>query len=134
MISNQNATPFGFKERKLIETTIERFGMLSALTRQTTWFRVLACFCLSAMPIQASDPLFAPPLQVELGPEQIIAPGAGWPYLFQSREGTTVVLGHVKWVPKSPYPIHFTVRSFDGRKTWEPGNLGHLRQSRVLDP
>ena len=64
--------------------------------------------------------MFAPAIQVELGPEQIVAAGAGWPYLFQSREGTTVVLGHVKWIPKSPYPIHFTVRSFDGRKTWEP--------------
>ena len=68
----------------------------------------------------ASDPLFAPAIQVELGPEQTVAAGAGWPYLFQTREGTTVVLGHVKWIPKSPYPIHFTVRSFDGRKTWEP--------------
>ncbi len=81
--------------------------------------RILTCLCLFALPIRASDPLFAPAIQIELGPEQIVAAGAGWPYLFQSREGTTIVLGHVKWIPKSPYPIHFTVRSFDGRKTWE---------------
>lgn len=56
---------------------------------------------------------------MDLGPEQMVAPGAGCPYLFQSHEGTTVVLGHVKWIPKSPYPIHFTLRSFDERKTWE---------------
>ena len=79
-----------------------------------------ACFSLSALPIQASDPLFVPSIHVNLGPEQIVAPGAGWPYLFQSSEGTTVVLRHVKWIPKCPYPIHFTVRSFDERKTWEP--------------
>ena len=97
------------------------FSTLSPLILQTTsWLPVIVFFYLSAIPIQASDPLFAPPLQVELGPEQMVAPGAGWPYLFQSREGTTVVMGHVKWIPKSPYPVHFTVRSFDGRKTWEP--------------
>ena len=97
------------------------FSTLSPLILQTTsWLPVIVFFYLSAIPIHASDPLFAPPLQVELGLEQMIAPGAGWPYLFQSREGTTVVLGHVKWIPKSPYPVHFTVRSFDGRKTWEP--------------
>jgi len=98
------------------------FSTLSPLILQTasSWFPVTVFLCLSALAIQASDPLFAPSIQVELGPEKTVAPGAGWPYLFQSSEGTTVVLGHVKWIPKSPYPIHFTVRSYDGRKTWEP--------------
>ena len=101
------------------------FSTLSPLILQTgSWLTVTVFLCLSALAIQASDPLFAPSLQVELGPEQIVAPGAGWPYLFQSSEGTTVVLGHVKWIPKSPYPIHFTVRSFDERKTWEPWTPG----------
>jgi hypothetical protein len=98
-----------------------RFTRLGTLIRQTvSWFQVVICFCMSTSSIHASDPLFAPSFHVELGPEQMVAPGAGWPYLFQSREGTTVVLGHVKWIPKSDYPIHFTVRSFDERKTWEP--------------
>jgi BNR repeat-like domain len=101
------------------------FSTLSPLILQTaSYLPVIVFLCLSALTIQASDPLFAPSLQVELGPEQIVAPGAGWPYLFQSSEGTTVVLGHVKWIPKSPYPIHFTVRSFDERKTWEPWTPG----------
>ena len=97
------------------------FGAMSPLILQTaSWLPIAVFLCLSVLPTQASDPLFAPSIQVELGPEQMVAPGAGWPYLFQSREGTTVVLGHVKWMPKSPHPIHFTVRSFDERKTWEP--------------
>jgi len=97
------------------------FRAMSPLILQTaSWLPIAVFLCLSVLPTQASDPLFAPSIQVELGPEQMVAPGAGWPYLFQSREGTTVVLGHVKWIPKSPRPIHFTVRSFDERKTWEP--------------
>ena len=98
------------------------FSTLSPLILQTasSWFPVTVFLCLSALAIQASDPLFAPSLQVELGSEKTVAQGAGWPYLFETSEGTTVVLGHVKWIPKSPYPIHFTVRSYDGRKTWEP--------------
>ncbi|MEO6002035.1 MAG: sialidase family protein [Opitutus sp.] len=70
--------------------------------------------------LHAGDPLNAPAVVVELGPEQIVAPGAGWPYLFQTAEGNTVALGHVKWLPKQPEPLVFTTRSFDGRKTWEP--------------
>ena len=90
------------------------------ILQMASWLPITVFLCLSVLPTQASDPLFAPSIQVELGSEQMVAPGAGWPYLFQSREGTTVVLGHVKWMPKSPHPIHFTVRSFDERKTWEP--------------
>jgi hypothetical protein len=59
-------------------------------------------------------------LTIDLGPEQVVAPGAGWPYLFQSTTGTTAVLGHVRWVPGQGNPIVFFNRSFDGRKSWEP--------------
>jgi hypothetical protein len=114
--------PEGFtpKEKLLMKRDPVRWMAWKASIRQMAfWFSVIICPCLLAVAIQADDPLFAPSLQVELGPEQMVAPGAGWPYLFQSREGTTVVLGHVKWMPKSPYPIHFTVRSFDDRRTWE---------------
>ena len=85
---------------------------LRALARPpASWFRIMTCLCLFALPIQASDPLFAPAIQVELGPEQIVVAGAGWPYLFQSREGTTIVLGHVKWIPKVllSSPFHSSV-------------------------
>jgi hypothetical protein len=82
---------------------------------------LLLLFCgqrsSAAEPVGASN---EPPLTVDLGVPQIIVPGAGWPYLFQSSEGNTVVLGHVKWLPKQPEPIVFTSRSFDGRKTWQP--------------
>ena len=67
----------------------------------------------------ANDPLNAPALRVELGSEQVVAPGGGWPYLFQTDEGTTVVYGHMHWVPKRAEPVVFTMRSFDGRKTWQ---------------
>lgn len=69
--------------------------------------------------VKAGDPLFAPAIQVELGPEGLVSPGSAWPYLFQSAEGTTIALGHKKWVDGLHDPIPFTVRSFDGRKTWE---------------
>jgi len=65
------------------------------------------------------DPLYTPQLTVDLGPEQKVASGAGWPYLFQAKEGTTVAFGHVRWLPKVAEPIVFMTRSFDGRKTWE---------------
>lgn len=67
----------------------------------------------------AIDPLNRPAVQVEFGEEQLITRDAGWPYLFQAVEGTTVVLGHRRWIPRQPEPIVFTLRSFDGRKTWE---------------
>lgn len=69
--------------------------------------------------ILATDPLYTPLLTVDLGPEAMVAPGAGWPYLFQAKEGTTVALGHVRWLPKVAEPIVFMTRSFDGRRTWE---------------
>src|SRR5262245_39214058 len=108
-------------EGTLMKRTHGHFNTLRHLILRTASFSfpIAAFLFLSALVLQASDPLFAPSLQVELGPENTVVPGAGWPYLFQSSEGTTVVLGHVKWIPKSPYPIHFTMRSFDGRKTWE---------------
>ncbi|HRE80902.1 MAG TPA: sialidase family protein [Opitutaceae bacterium] len=67
----------------------------------------------------AIDPLNRPAVEVELGEEQIITRDAGWPYLFQAAEGTTIVLGHRRWIPRQPEPIVFTLRSFDGRKTWQ---------------
>jgi len=64
-----------------------------------------------------------PLLRIELGSEQSVAPGVPWPYLFHAREGTTVVLGHIGWPPGGKYPIHYTSRSFDGRKTWQEWKL-----------
>jgi len=78
-----------------------------------------ACFHLALPAEAASDPLNRPAVEVDLGPEQLITGNAGWPYLFQTTEGTTVVLGHRRWLPKEPEPIVFTVRSFDERKTWQ---------------
>src|SRR5689334_3152700 len=63
-------------------------------------------------------------LRVTLGPEQLIAAGVPWPYLFQSREGSTVIFGHIRWPPGGKYPIHYTTRSFDGRKTWQEWKPG----------
>lgn len=78
-----------------------------------------AAFGSPKSPALVYDPLNAPALHVDLGPEQLVARGAGWPYLFQTAEGTTVVLGHMHWVPKQSEPVVFTTRSFDGRKTWQ---------------
>lgn len=85
-------------------------------------------------------------LRIRLGPEQLIAPEVPWPYLFQSREGNTVIFGHVGWPPGGKYPIHYTTRSFDGRKTWQEwkhgpehgrgpiteGSCVQLRDGRIL--
>lgn len=65
---------------------------------------------------------FGPPpkvLKVTLGPEQTIAPGVPWPYLVQLRDGTTIVLAHVRWPAGGKFPIHYTSVSRDGRKTWQ---------------
>jgi hypothetical protein len=78
---------------------------------------------LAATPLWAAEAL-KPGLRVSLGPEQTIAPGVPWPYLFQSREGSTVVFGHIGWPPGGKYPIHYTTRSFDGRKTWQEWKPG----------
>src|SRR5262245_26127091 len=67
----------------------------------------------------ANAPSEPPPIYAELGAEQLIHRGGGWPYLFQSREGSTVVLGHMHWLPGKPEPVVFTTRSFDQRKTWQ---------------
>ena len=72
-----------------------------------------------ASELWAEDPLNQPAAIVELGPERMVAPGGGWPYLFQAREGTTVVLGHRHWLPGKPEPVVFTTRSFDQRETWQ---------------
>ncbi len=59
------------------------------------------------------------PLKLTLGPEQVVAPAVPWPYLVQLRDGTTIVLAHVRWPPGGKYPIHYTAISRDGRKTWQ---------------
>jgi hypothetical protein len=74
-------------------------------------------------------PLFAaealkPAVRVTPGPEQLIATDVPWPYLFQSREGATAIFGHVRWPPGGKYPIHYTTRSVDGRKTWQEWKPG----------
>ena len=53
-----------------------------------------------------------------MGAEQLIAPDVRWPYLFQSREGATLLLGLVNWPPGGKYPVTYTARSFDRGKTW----------------
>lgn len=70
--------------------------------------------------VAAGDPLASPAVRVQLGPERTVLEGGGWPYLFHSNEGTTVVLGHMHWEPKQSEPVIFTLRSFDGRQTWQP--------------
>lgn len=60
-----------------------------------------------------------PRLKVDLGPEQIIAPGVPWPYLTQLRDGTSIVFGHRGWPQGGKYPIHYTGVSHDGRKSWQ---------------
>jgi hypothetical protein len=75
------------------------------------------------LPLAAAE-LPASKLQIELGPEQLVAESVRWPYLFQSRDGVTVLFGHVRWPPGGKYPIHYTSRSFDGRKTWQEWKHG----------
>lgn len=77
---------------------------------------------LAGAPLIAADAA-KPSLRIELGPEQLVAPGVRWPYLFQAREGATLLLGHVNWPPGGKYPIPYTARSFDGRKTWQEWKL-----------
>jgi hypothetical protein len=87
--------------------------------RMIRFAAVLVLLCPKFIPaVEAVDPLNAPPLKLELGHEETIVAGAGWPYLFQTAQGNTVVFGHVKWLPNQPDPIVFTARSFDDRKTW----------------
>ncbi len=64
------------------------------------------------------------PLQIELGPEQSIAKEVRWPYLLQLRDGTTVLLGHIRWPPGGKSPIHYTAVSRDHRKTWQEWKPG----------
>ncbi|MDB6094509.1 MAG: exo-alpha-sialidase [Verrucomicrobia bacterium] len=63
--------------------------------------------------------VLALPVEVKLGAEQTVVRDAGWPYLFQAKEGTTVVFGHKVWLPKQHEPVVFASRSFDERKSWE---------------
>lgn len=96
---------------------------LTAVTRWTCLGMLSLVGGLAATPVgtrEGNKEYLEPPLHVKLGPEQLVAPGAGWPFLFQAREGTTVVMGHQHWEPGKPEPVVFLTRSFDGRKTWEP--------------
>lgn len=86
------------------------------MTRRT--FLTLAGASLAAAEVAR------PALRIELGAEQLIAPGVPWPYLYQSRQGATVLFGHVRWPQGGRYPIHYTARSFDGRKTWQEWKPG----------
>src|SRR5262249_5618242 len=61
---------------------------------------------------------------------QLIARGVPWPYLVQLRDGTTIVLAHVRWPKGGKYPIHYTAVSRDGRKSWQEWSL---RQARAPD-
>ncbi len=74
-------------------------------------------FALAGMAGAADLP--SKPLRVELGPERVVAPGVPWPYLVQLRDGTTILLGHVRWPKGGKYPIHYTAISRDGRKAWQ---------------
>ncbi|MEO7652515.1 MAG: sialidase family protein [Bryobacteraceae bacterium] len=91
---------------------------MKSLTRRSFTGLLGAPFVLAA----AEMPKAA--LGIDLGAEQLVAPGVPWPYLFQAREGTTVVFGHIGWPPGGRYPIHYTSRSFDGRKTWQEWKHG----------
>ncbi|MEP6536503.1 MAG: sialidase family protein [Bryobacteraceae bacterium] len=78
---------------------------------------------MAPLALRAAD-LPKPALRIELGPEQLIARGVPWPYLVQTREGTTVLLGHIGWPPGGKYPLVYTALSFDGRKTWQEWKPG----------
>lgn len=97
----------------------ERFPKLYSAAAWT-----FALLTLAAALRAANAPSEPPPVYAQLGPEQLIMRGGGWPYLFQSREGTTVALGHMHWLPGKAEPVVFTVRSFDQRKTWEEWKPG----------
>ena len=94
--------------------SVPRFALhwSNVLSRRTFNGYMLGLALAAAEPSKAG-------LTIELGPERLIAASVPWPYLFQSRKGTTVLFGHVSWPPGEKYPIHYTSRSFDGRKTWE---------------
>jgi hypothetical protein len=83
------------------------------------WFAASLC----GLPLLGAQAPSAP-VRATLGPEQPIAEGVPWPYLFHSREGSTVVFGHIGWPPGGKYPIHYTTRSLDGRKTWQEWKPG----------
>lgn len=115
------------------------------MTRPLQMGRRAFSAALLGFPLRAAEAP-KPALRVTLGTEESIAPGVPWPYLFQSREGTTVIFGHIGWPPGGKYPIHYTTRSFDGRKTWQEwkpapehgrgpiteGSCVQLRDGRIL--
>lgn len=84
--------------------------------RRRTWLQLAAGGAAAGVAPSADLPL--KPLDVRMGPEQIVARGVPWPYLVQLRDGTTILLGHVGWPKGGKYPIHYTAVSRDGRRTW----------------
>jgi hypothetical protein len=76
-------------------------------------------FALATIGAASAVDLPSKRLKIDLGPEQLVAKGVPWPYLVQLRDGTTIVLAHVRWPKGGKYPIHYTTVSRDGRKTWQ---------------
>jgi hypothetical protein len=111
--------------------------------RRRTWIRIAGGAAAYAA---AGADLPLKPLDVRLGAEQTIARGVPWPYLVHLRDGTSVVLAHVRWPEGEKYPIRYTAVSRDGRRTWAewkpPAALGagpntegaavELRDGRLL--
>jgi hypothetical protein len=83
---------------------------MTLLSRRSFGFTLAGAAGAAVSPIE--------PLKVSLGPERMAARGVPWPYLVQLRDGTTILLGHVRWPPGGKYPIHYTAVSRDDRKTW----------------
>ena len=81
-------------------------------------------FALASIGAAAAADLPAKRLKIDLGPEQTIAKGVPWPYLVQLRDGTTIVLAHIRWPKGGKYPIHYTAVSQDGRRTWQEWKPG----------
>ena len=81
-------------------------------------------FALASIGAAAAADLPAKRLKIDLGPEQTIAKGVPWPYLVQLRDGTTIVLAHIRWPKGGKYPIHYTAVSRDGRRTWQEWKPG----------
>src|SRR3954471_24822952 len=105
--------------------------------------RAFTSFLMAPLAARAADPP-KPGLRVELGPEQLVAPNVQWPYLFQAREGATLLLGQIAWPPGGKYPLRSLSRSLDARRSWQEwkpvagpgpnteGSAVQLRNGRIL--
>jgi hypothetical protein len=93
------------------------------------------------------------PLEVTIGPEQILLPGGLQPFMFQSHKGTLVVQAQMPFPPgyvqpaKNAYPGYpGSIRSTDFGKSWKPwkptseqgagpifeGNVTQLKDGTIL--